>query len=66
MRLLGSVCYAVDRWVVDGLVNAIGRTPPRLGALMRSMPLGLVQFYALATVLAMLVLVAAKIIWAAS
>ncbi|HJN11669.1 MAG TPA: NADH-quinone oxidoreductase subunit L [Pirellulaceae bacterium] len=65
MRALGSICYIVDRWLVDGVVNAIGRTPLRLGALMRPMHLGLVQFYALATVLAMLVLVAAKIIWAA-
>jgi NADH-quinone oxidoreductase subunit L len=64
-RLLGSICYIFDRWVVDGLVNAIGRTPLRLGALMRPMHLGLVQFYALATVLAMLVFVAAKMIWAA-
>lgn len=65
LRALGSVCYIVDRWVVDGIVNAIGRIPPRLGTLMRPLHLGLVQFYALAMVLAMLVLVAAKMIWAA-
>ncbi len=66
LRTLGAVCYVVDRWVVDGIVNAIGRLPPRLGALMRPLQLGLVQFYALAMVLAMLILVAAKMIWAAS
>ncbi len=65
MRALGAVCFVVDRWVVDGTVNAIGRIPPRFGALMRPLQLGLVQFYALAMVLAMLVLVAAKFIWAA-
>ena len=65
MRVLGSMCYVIDRWVVDGVVNAIGRAPLRLGAIMRPMHLGLVQFYALAMVLAMLVFVAAKIVWAA-
>jgi NADH-quinone oxidoreductase subunit L len=46
----------VDDWVVDGLVNAVGRVPPMIGNLMRSMQTGLVQFYALAMVLGGLVL----------
>ena len=46
----------VDQWLVDGLVNFIGRVPPAMGSLMRSLQTGMVQFYALAMVLGGLVL----------
>jgi NADH-quinone oxidoreductase subunit L len=65
LRVLASVCYWIDRWIVDGLVNAVGLVPGAIGSLMRSLQMGLVQFYALAMVLGALVLVAARLIWAA-
>ena len=51
--------------IIDGLVNLLGRIPPALGSLMRSLQMGQVQFYALAMVLGMLILAAARLIWAA-
>jgi NADH-quinone oxidoreductase subunit L len=65
LRMLASICYWIDRWIVDGLVNATGLVPPAIGSLMRPLQMGLVQFYALAMVLGALVLVAARLIWAA-
>ena len=61
--LLARLCYWIDRTVIDGLVNLAGNIPPTLGRLMRSMQLGLVQFYALAMVLGLLVLMATLILW---
>jgi NADH-quinone oxidoreductase subunit L len=65
LRFLAGVCYAFDRWVVDGAVNLVGRIPPAVGALMRALQMGLVPFYALAMLLGMLVLFAAQLLWAA-
>jgi NADH-quinone oxidoreductase subunit L len=65
LRMLAGVCSWIDRWIVDGLVNAMGLVPGAVGSLMRSLQMGLVQFYALAMVLGALVLVAARLIWAA-
>jgi NADH-quinone oxidoreductase subunit L len=66
LRILAAVAYWIDRWIVDGLVNAAGRIPPAAGSLMRSLQMGLVQFYALAMVLGALILVAARLMWAAN
>jgi NADH-quinone oxidoreductase subunit L len=63
LRFLADVCFAVDRWVIDGLVNGVGRIPPAAGALMRSLQMGLVPFYALAMLLGALVLFAAQWLW---
>jgi NADH-quinone oxidoreductase subunit L len=65
LRVLSVVCYWIDRWIVDGAVNLTGRIPAAAGALTRSLQMGLVQFYALAMVLGALILVAARLIWAA-
>ncbi len=65
LRILAWVCYWFDRWIVDGLVNAVGLVPGAVGSLMRSLQMGLVQFYALAMVLGALVLVAARLLWSA-
>jgi NADH-quinone oxidoreductase subunit L len=65
LRFLARACYTVDRWVVDGTVNLVGRIPPAAGALMRSLQMGLVPFYALAMLLGALVLFAAQWLWAA-
>ena len=62
---IATVADWIDRWIVDGLVNAAGMVPSAIGSLMRSLQMGLVQFYALAMVLGALVLVAARLLWAA-
>jgi NADH-quinone oxidoreductase subunit L len=64
LRGFGVVCYAIDRWVVDGFVNLVGRIPVAIGGLMRSLQMGLVQFYALAMVLGVLVLLVARVMLA--
>jgi len=45
-------------------VNLAGQIPPAIGTLMRPLQMGLVQFYALAMVLGVLILVAARLLWA--
>jgi NADH-quinone oxidoreductase subunit L len=65
LRAFAIVCYAVDRWIVDGFVNLVGRVPLLAGGLMRSLQMGLVQFYALAMVLGVLVLLVARVMLAA-
>ena len=64
LRFLADACYLVDRLVVDGLVNSIGRAPAAAGSLMRSLQMGLVPFYALSMLLGALVLFAARLLWA--
>jgi NADH-quinone oxidoreductase subunit L len=65
LRMVASASYWIDRWVVDGLVDLTGRVPPAIGYVMRGLQMGLLQFYALAMVLGMLILVAARLLWAA-
>ena len=63
LQWLGDAFYAFDRWIVDGLVDFIGRIPPAVGSVMRTLQMGLVQFYAVAMVLGILILVAARLWW---
>jgi len=56
LRLLAAFSYFIDRYVIDALVNFVGFVPRVGGALLRSLQTGMVQFYALAMVLGMLVL----------
>jgi NADH-quinone oxidoreductase subunit L len=65
LRVMSAVLYWFDRWIVDGLVNVTGRIAPAIGYVMRPLQMGLLQFYALAMVLGMLILVAARMMWAA-
>jgi NADH-quinone oxidoreductase subunit L len=53
------LCAWFDRYVVDALVDACGRLPLLLGAALRPVQNGLIQFYALAMVLGLLVLIGA-------
>jgi NADH-quinone oxidoreductase subunit L len=62
-RLLASLAYWFDRWVIDGLVNLCGKIAPLIGAVLRALQTGLVQFYALAMVLGMLVLIGTLLMW---
>lgn len=59
LLMFARLCYAIDRYVVDGLVNLIGAIPPAFGKLMRSLQTGMVQFYALMMVLGLIVLLGA-------
>jgi NADH-quinone oxidoreductase subunit L len=63
LRLLAVASYWLDRWVVDGLVNLFGWIPRALGSMLRVLQTGMVQFYALAMVLGVLVLVGALLVW---
>ncbi len=54
--------YWFDRHVIDGLVDFIGLVPRGAGAMLRSLQSGMVQFYALAMVLGMLVLIVALLV----
>jgi NADH-quinone oxidoreductase subunit L len=64
LRIVARVCAWFDRWVIDGLVDLAGSIPVAVGYVMRGLQVGLVQFYALAMVLGMIVLVAARLLWA--
>ena len=56
LRIIAFVSYFIDRFIIDGLVNLCGWIPTAGGALLRSLQTGLVQFYALAMLLGMMVL----------
>lgn len=62
LRCMALICYAVDRWIIDYLVDFCGRCPRSFGSLMRSLQMGLTSFYALAMVLGLLVLMAARLL----
>ena len=64
LRGIAATCYLIDRWIVDGAVNLVGRIPVLLGGLMRSLQMGLVQFYALAMVLGIVVVFVARAVLA--
>lgn len=64
LRYSARFFYWLDRWLVDGLVNFVGTVPPLAGSLMRRLQMGLVQFYALAMVLGVVVLILARLAWA--
>ena len=56
LRGVAALSYLVDRYIIDALVNLCGWVPRAVGSLLRSLQTGMVQFYALAMVLGMLVL----------
>jgi NADH-quinone oxidoreductase subunit L len=56
---IARACSWADDRVVDGLVDLCGRLPPALGSALRPMQNGMIQFYALAMILGLLVLFAA-------
>jgi NADH-quinone oxidoreductase subunit L len=55
---IAAICYWLDRWLVDGLVNFVGRVPRAVGTALRGMQSGLVQLYALLMVLGLATLLA--------
>jgi NADH-quinone oxidoreductase subunit L len=65
LRLLASFSYWFDRVVIDALVNFVGRIPPTLAEGLRSLQTGMVQFYALAMLWGVVVLIVTLSIWPA-
>ncbi|MBM3998207.1 MAG: NADH-quinone oxidoreductase subunit L [Planctomycetes bacterium] len=63
LRWIADLCAALDRWVIDGTVNMVGRIPVVTGNLMRSLHIGLLPFYAVSMALGVLVLVLARTLW---
>ena len=57
LKILAHIFYVLDMLLIDGLVNLCGWLPRVFGAVLRPMQIGLVQFYALAMVLGLLVLI---------
>ena len=59
VQFSAAVYYAIDRWVVDGLVNSVGKLPVQIGASARRLQTGLIPFYGLVmiggTLIAMLI-----------
>jgi NADH-quinone oxidoreductase subunit L len=66
LEVCAGVLAWLDRNVVDGLVNLFGALPRWLGGGFRNLQMGLVQFYALAMLLGLVVLLLASgVLWAA-
>jgi NADH-quinone oxidoreductase subunit L len=55
-RFLAWLCYLLDRWLVDGLVNLCAAAALRLGAVLRTLQTGALPFYAFLMMLVLLVL----------
>jgi len=55
MAAVTGLCRAFDLYIVDGIVDLIGQVPRLVGALFRPVQNGLVQFYALAMILGLVV-----------
>jgi NADH-quinone oxidoreductase subunit L len=62
---LALASYWVDRYVIDGLVNLVGKLPIWVGASLRALQAGMVQFYALAMIWGVVVLAVTLLVWPA-
>ena len=60
--IAAQLCAAFDRLVIDGLVDLCGLLPKLLGSALRPLQNGLVQYYALAMVIGLLLLLGA-LLW---
>ncbi|MBX7167186.1 MAG: NADH-quinone oxidoreductase subunit L [Pirellulales bacterium] len=63
LRVLAGLSYFLDRVLIDGLVNLVAQVPRGFGWVFRSLQTGMVQFYALAMVLGLLVLAGTLLLW---
>jgi NADH-quinone oxidoreductase subunit L len=66
LQLLAVISSLFDQFVIDRLVNLFGVVPRAFGSMLRTLQTGLIQFYALAMVLGMLVLVGSLLVWSMS
>jgi NADH-quinone oxidoreductase subunit L len=55
LTLFASACAWFDNWFIDGLINVVGLLPKWLGSALRPLQGGLIQFYALAMILGILI-----------
>jgi NADH-quinone oxidoreductase subunit L len=62
LKVIAYLCRFFDNFVVDGLVNLLGWLPRLVGATLRPLQIGLVQFYALAMMLGLVVLIG-SLLW---
>lgn len=63
LKIAASFAYWLDRWIIDGLVNLVGRIPPLAGNIMRMLQVGLVQFYALAMAFGVILILFIRLLW---
>jgi NADH-quinone oxidoreductase subunit L len=61
LELVATLAAMIDRHVVDGLVDLIGRAPAGLGAIVRHLQSGLIQRYALAGIIGTLLIILALV-----
>jgi NADH-quinone oxidoreductase subunit L len=55
LAVVTALCRVFDQYIVDGLVDLIGQAPRLVGVLFRPVQNGLIQFYALAMILGLVV-----------
>jgi NADH-quinone oxidoreductase subunit L len=60
---IAAVCGWLDRSVIDRTVDAVGGLPWRLGTMLRSLQTGMIQFYAVAMALGLVVLAGTLMYW---
>jgi NADH-quinone oxidoreductase subunit L len=65
LEALSRLSYWIDSHVIDGLVDFVGRIPPAVARSLRPLGSGLVQFYAVAMVWGVVVLIVTLLIWPA-
>jgi NADH-quinone oxidoreductase subunit L len=65
LEALARLSYWFDRTVIDGLVNLVARVTLGVAAGLRALQSGMVQFYAIAMVWGVVVLVVTLLIWPA-
>ncbi|MEZ6117420.1 MAG: NADH-quinone oxidoreductase subunit L [Pirellulaceae bacterium] len=64
LEYLGIIYFWLDRWLVDGLVNLVGKLPVVLGSGLRNLQTGLLPFYSLSMVVAMVILLfLGQVLW---
>jgi NADH-quinone oxidoreductase subunit L len=63
LRALAAIAFWLDRRVIDGLVNFVGRLVLAVASVLRPLQNGMLQFYALAMVWGVLVLVLTLLVW---
>jgi NADH-quinone oxidoreductase subunit L len=66
LEVLAAALAWLDKYLVDGVVNLVGGIPQLIGKFLRTMQIGLIQFYALAMLLGVIVIMAAGVLWAAN